>query len=246
MKKRLMCVVAHPDDECVAFGGALALYAKQGVEVYILCLTDGQAATNRGEAMTPAELGQMRRKEFAASCQVLGASRYELLDYQDGQLEFQNVSEIAALLVERMRSWQPHVVVTFGLDGAVNTHPDHATVGSITSMAFQWSARPKRYPEQLEKGLSLWTPQKLYHQTSAYKLAGRPHLSPTPWSAELDTSSVAEIKLRAFQQHVSQLPIMQNFGPWEERNNKEHFLLVASTEPRQVPIEDDLFAGVTL
>ncbi len=47
MGLKLVCVVAHPDDECYAFGGALALAAAQGVETYVVCLTDGQAATNR-------------------------------------------------------------------------------------------------------------------------------------------------------------------------------------------------------
>ena len=45
-----MCVTAHPDDECFAFGGALALAAEQGVETYVICFTDGQAASHRGDA----------------------------------------------------------------------------------------------------------------------------------------------------------------------------------------------------
>ncbi len=66
MPLKLLCVTAHPDDECFAFGGALALAVERGVEVSVLCLTDGQAATNRGTAKSGAELGAMRRKEFEA------------------------------------------------------------------------------------------------------------------------------------------------------------------------------------
>ncbi len=55
---KLMCVVAHPDDECFAFGGALALAADRGIETYVVCLTDGQAAKNRGSAASGEELGQ--------------------------------------------------------------------------------------------------------------------------------------------------------------------------------------------
>jgi len=69
---KLMCVVAHPDDECFAFGGALALYGERGVETYVVCLTDGQAATNRGDAASGEALGAMRRDEFRRSCEVFG------------------------------------------------------------------------------------------------------------------------------------------------------------------------------
>ena len=70
MPLRLLCLSAHPDDECFGFGGALALYASRGVEVSVICLTGGQAATNRGDASSAKELGQTRRAEFEASCKV--------------------------------------------------------------------------------------------------------------------------------------------------------------------------------
>ena len=38
----------------------------------------------------------MRRAEFAASCKILDVTHAELLDYQDGQLEFADFSEAAA------------------------------------------------------------------------------------------------------------------------------------------------------
>jgi LmbE family N-acetylglucosaminyl deacetylase len=71
---RLMCVVAHPDDECFGFGGALSLAANAGAETYVICMTDGQAASNRGTAASNEDLGRMRRDEFAASCAVLGVT----------------------------------------------------------------------------------------------------------------------------------------------------------------------------
>ena len=78
-----LCVTAHPDDECFGFGGALMLAAERGIETSVVCFTDGQGATNRGAATTAAELGQMRRAEFAASCKILGVTRHEVLDYQE-------------------------------------------------------------------------------------------------------------------------------------------------------------------
>ena len=55
---------AHPDDEAGAFGGSLRLYADRGVKTFVVCLTDGQAASNRGDAKSGDELGRIRRDEF--------------------------------------------------------------------------------------------------------------------------------------------------------------------------------------
>ena len=149
MGLKLLCMVAHPDDECFAFGGAIALAARQGVEVHIVCLTDGQAASNRGDSGSPEELGRMRAAEFADSCNVLGASHHELWDYQDAQLEFVDFSRTARRIVQKIREFRPHVVLTFGPDGAVNTHPDHTMVSVLTSAAFHWGSLRKALPPAL-------------------------------------------------------------------------------------------------
>src|SRR5215468_1588430 len=83
---RILCVTAHPDDEAAAFGGTLRLYHERGAEIYLICLTPGQAATHRGTAKSDHELAAIRRKELAASCEILGIDRWIVLDYADGQL----------------------------------------------------------------------------------------------------------------------------------------------------------------
>ena len=39
---RLMCVLAHPDDESLGNGGMLAKYAAEGVETYLITATRGE------------------------------------------------------------------------------------------------------------------------------------------------------------------------------------------------------------
>ncbi len=38
----LLTVLAHPDDETFGTGGTLALYARRGVKVYLICATRGE------------------------------------------------------------------------------------------------------------------------------------------------------------------------------------------------------------
>ena len=237
--KRLMCVVAHPDDECFAFGGALALAVRAGYETCVICLTDGQAATNRGASEDGKDLGAMRREEFRRSCAVLGIAHHELLDYQDGQLEFANLSVAAGKLVARMRTFQPHIVLTFGMDGSLNVHADHMSVSAMTSAAFHWAARERRYPEL---GLPVWEADKLFHQSTNFTLPDRAPLLPTPWSVRLDISSVKDVKEAAFREHTSQLPVLDKVQPfWDRFGHEEYYTLVAVREPQEIVSATSLF-----
>lgn len=242
MPGRLMCVVAHPDDECFAFGGALLLAKQAGWETYVICMTDGQAATNRGVSGDGAELGLIRREEFVRSCELLGVSRYELLDYQDGLLDRAGLHEVAGILVERMRRWKPHVVLTFGLDGSLNVHPDHTAVCAFTSAAFHWSGRSKRYQEL---GLPPHVPQRLYHQSTAFTMEDRETLCPAPWTVELDVSAVRAVKEAAFHEHTSQLPVLAKVQPyWDKYGEREHYTLAASNQTGPARLTNSLFDGL--
>ena len=238
MGLRLMCVIAHPDDECFGFGGALALAADCGIETYVLCLTDGQAGSYRGDATTSEELGKMRREEFAASCAVLGITRHELLDYHDGKLEFVDFSNAAGRLVKRMRQFQPDVVITFGGDGGLNTHADHMIVSMLTTAAFHWSGQAKRYPQLGEA----YGPQRLYYLTTNFFLPGRREPKPMPWTVTLDIRSVQERKAEAFRQHTSQAPLVEQTKElFKKYGTEEFYTLAAAKEPQPAQIGTDLF-----
>ena len=242
MPLKMMCVVAHPDDECFAFGGALALAAREGVETYVLCLTDGQAATNRGAAATGADLGQIRRKEFAESCDVLEVAKHELLGYQDGQLEFASVHEVAGVIVERIRQWKPDVVLTFGTDGALNIHADHTMVSCFTSSAFHWAARTKRYPEQK---LQPHIAKRLYHLSTSFVLPDREPLLPAPWNVTLDIAAVLQQKMDAFRKHTSQLPVFDKVKPfWDTYGSTEHYVLAAASAPQPAQHAISFFSDI--
>jgi LmbE family N-acetylglucosaminyl deacetylase len=238
---KLMCVVAHPDDECYAFGGALALAADGGVETYVVCLTDGQAATHRGTAASSDALGKMRRAEFAASCKVLGVTQYELMDYHDAKLEFVDFSAAAKRLVEKMQRFKPDVVITFGGDGGQNTHPDHMLVSMLTTAAFHWAGQAKRNQDTAQ----LHTAHRLYYVTTNFLMPGRPPAMPMPWTVTLDITSVRERKSEAFRQHISQTPLMESTKEIFERYGAEEFYtLAAAREPQPAHAATDLFEGL--
>ena len=241
MGLKLLCVVAHPDDECFAFGGAIALATQQGIETRVICFTDGQAASNRGDAASSEELGAMRRQEFANSCNVLGVTHYELLDYQDAHLEFADFSKAACQIVQRIREFQPNVVITFGMDGALNTHPDHTMVSAFTTAAFHWAASPKRFP-QLGP---IHHCDRLFVLSASFYLPDRPAPMPIPWTHKLDVRSVMDQRHEAFRQHQSQAPLMEKTKDlFEELGQYEYYTLTAARDPQPAEQATSLFAGL--
>ena len=242
MALRLLCITAHPDDECFAFGGALALAAQRGIETSLICLTDGSAGSYHGSATTTTELGQVRRAELAASCKLLGVHQYEVLDYQDGQLEFASFSNLAGDLVQRIRTLRPQVIITFGGDGAINTHADHTVTSSVATAAFHWSGSPKRFPTLGD----LYTPQRLYYLTTDFFVEGRLRNIPAPWTHTLDVASVLPLRLEAMRAHTTQAPLMERAGPliFAKHGNTEHYALAASPQPQPATQSTDLFEGI--
>ncbi len=228
MPHRLLCVTAHPDDESGAFGGALMLAHRAGAETRVLCFTGGEAAHFRGELAAGADLAEVRRQEMAAACAVLGVTQHEVLDFPDGALYLQDFQEMAGVVVDRIRRWRPHVVLTFGADGGVNLHRDHTMISAVATAAFHWAARRELFPGDAPA----WSPCKLYYASTPFvSVRDRPELtnSPTtPWSLTLELGELAERKAEAFSKHHTQQGVLERVGKDRIRHMKfERYLLAA-------------------
>lgn len=244
---RLLCFTAHPDDEAGGFGGTLLHYAARGVETYVICLTPGQAASNRGGAKSDDELSAMRRLEFAASCKLLRVTSGTVLDYPDGRLDRQSLFDVVADLARRIREVRPDVVITMGPEGGVTAHNDHSMISIFATMAFHWAARSNRFPDQLQNGLAAHCTQKLYYATALFTMPERQPVALSPSSAviKLEPQEI-ETKITAFKCHTSQAPLFPFFEKMvRNRGSLELFHLAASSKPRKAETEMDLFAGIS-
>jgi len=134
---RLMAILAHPDDESLGVGGTLAKYAAEGVETFLVTATRGQKGRFRGHRDPPqhpgaARLGEIREQELRAAAAVLGVTDLAVLDYQDQGLDRADIAEAVGKIAGQIRRIRPHVVMTFGPDGAYG-HPDHIAISQLTS-----------------------------------------------------------------------------------------------------------------
>jgi LmbE family N-acetylglucosaminyl deacetylase len=244
--RRLMCITAHPDDESGGFGGTLRLYHDRGVETCVICLTPGQAASHRGGAKNDHELATIRRREFAAACEILQVSRGIVLDYPDGKLHRQDLYRVVCDLTRQIREYRPQVLMTFGPEGAVTAHTDHSMASVFASLAYHWAGRSNRFPDQLSEGLKPVRVQKLYYATTDFYLPDRQPVSLPPITAVVEISQYYETKIQAFRAHKTQAPLFPLFeANIARRGRQEMFHLAASAKLGPITNETDLFAGIT-
>lgn len=172
-KLNLLAVLAHPDDETFGMGGTLALYARHGVGVHLVCATRGEVgevAPHFLEGFT--SIGELREHELRCAAGKLGLSSVDFLGYRDSgmpgspnnthprALAAAPVDEVAARVTGYIRKYRPQVVLTFDPIGGYR-HPDHIAIHQATAAAFHAAGDPQQYPEQG----SAYLPKKLYFHT---------------------------------------------------------------------------------
>jgi mycothiol S-conjugate amidase len=186
-----MAVHAHPDDESSKGAATMARYVRQGVDVLVCTLTGGERGDILNKAMERPEiranLPAIRREEMARARAILGVQQRflgfidsglpegdPLPPLPDGCFALQKVEDAAEPLVQAIREFRPHVVLTYDENGGY-PHPDHVKAHEVTVEAFDAAADPDRYPgagprEAVARSESRppaptepWRPLKLYY-----------------------------------------------------------------------------------
>ena len=129
--KRVLVVVAHPDDESFALGALLDRLVQDGAEVSMLCLTRGEASTLGADAD---DLAAVRAEELAAAGEVIGMASTTALTHPDGGLAAVDPAILAADIDRHVEQTRPDGILVFDPASGVTGHPDHATA-SLAAIA---------------------------------------------------------------------------------------------------------------
>ncbi len=107
MSETILAIIAHPDDEALGAGGALARHAAKGDAVHILFLTDGVSA--RGVDKAAAE---RRAKAAKLSASALRAQEPEFLGLPDNRLDRLELLDIVQPIENVIRKIAPRTIYT--------------------------------------------------------------------------------------------------------------------------------------
>jgi N-acetylglucosamine malate deacetylase 2 len=190
MKKHVLAIYPHPDDETFGKAGTIALHTKEGTPVTLICSTLGQMGRNMGKPFfaNRETLPQIREQELRDACEVLGIKDLRLSGLRDKTVEFEDPEFVASLILDVIREIQPSIIYTYYPGHGV--HPDHDAMSAATVLAVSKlpkADRPVIYAAPVTK--------------NPVDELGPPDL-------KLDVSSVFEQKMAAYAAHRSQSEVM--------------------------------------
>ncbi len=186
---KVLAIGCHPDDVEIGCAGTLAKYVKQGHEVTVCHVCNG----NLGHAIIqPPELREMRIGEAKKAGSLAGI---KVITCDIGDVMVYDCKEHRDKVVDVIRSEKPDIIITHYPDDYM---PDHTAVSKLVFDA-SFAASVPHYKTKVE-GAHEVTP--LYYMDT---LAGL-NFQPTEY---VDISDELELKLEMLECHESQLKWMR-------------------------------------
>src|SRR5215469_14861670 len=204
-EKRVLIVMAHPDNDEFMHRATVAKWAASGMDVTYCLVTDGQVGDAGDETITSEELTKVRQKEAQAAADALGVQHPVIfLHYVDSRLE--PTLEVRRDIARVIRQVKPDVVicqdptVRWSGQGYIN-HPDHRAAGEATLAAIMPVASTRlAFPELAAEGLAT-------HNVKEIFISGTQHAD--RW---VDVEGYLEQKIEGLRAHKSQ---MRDWNPAE-------------------------------
>jgi len=195
--ERAMVLFAHPDDAEFGMAGTAAAWARDGVEVVYVLVTNGASGSSDPD-MTREKLAALRLAEQQEAAAMLGVKDVVALGFEDGYL-YPDL-ELRKAVAREIRRLTPDAVLTsdptqrMALDGYIN-HPDHIAVGEVAMRSINPDASSGlMFPDLWrDEGLAPHLPKAL--MLGQFEGGG---------DAFVDITDTIELKLMALACHRSQ------------------------------------------
>lgn len=248
----VLYIVAHPDDENTRLIAWLANGKK--VRTGNLSLTRGDGGQNLIGPELGDALGIIRTQELMEARRIDGGEQFftRAVDFGYSKnaaesFEKWGKQEVLSDVVRVIRMFRPDIIITrFAPDRSAG-HGHHEASAILAEEAFDLAGDPKAFPEQLEQGLEVWQPRRLFFNGSTWwkkDLADIAKSDPDWFTVDVGGYdpllglSYTEIAGRSRSMHKS-----QGFGAAETRGEMLEFLkLVKGDRPKT----KDIFEGIDM
>jgi LmbE family N-acetylglucosaminyl deacetylase len=188
-KLRVMAIGPHPDDLEVLCGGTLALYARQGHEVFMYYATDG---TKGGLGKHPEVIKAERAEEARKSAAIIGAVSFGG-DFVDGEVVADQKGRL--LVIDAIRRCRPEVIIA---PHPNDYHTDHVNVSRLVFEAIYHVA----IPHMVTKHPALKVLPILYYMDTVTGIGFEPQ-------EYVDITEVIEVKKDMMRAHATQIDFVK-------------------------------------
>lgn len=130
--KRILAVVAHPDDEIIGVGGTLCKHRDEGDLVEVLILGDGKSSRKDTYKALPKSLRDQSIGETKNALTVLGIKTAYRESFPDNRFDTVNLLDIAKKVSLYVDKFKPNIVYTHHF-GDLNI--DHQMTTEATTIA---------------------------------------------------------------------------------------------------------------
>ncbi len=138
MKKKILIIAAHPDDEVLGCGGTIAKLVKNGYEAYTLILGEGKTSrvlSRKGTSLAEELKGLKKEAEKANS--IIGVKQVFCSDFPDNRFDSTDLLDIVKHIEKVKNKIRPEIIFTHH---AGDLNIDH----QITFKAVLTATRPIR------------------------------------------------------------------------------------------------------
>lgn len=129
--KKVLIIVAHPDDEILGMGGTIAKWASEGAEIALLIVTDGSTSQYKDHSNLNKIL-ERKKVETKKAADIVGISHIYYGGLPDMRLDMTAHTLVNNAIENVIDEFDPEIVYTH-FDGDVNK--DHQCVFQSTLVA---------------------------------------------------------------------------------------------------------------
>jgi LmbE family N-acetylglucosaminyl deacetylase len=126
----VLCIAAHPDDEVLGVGGALARHASEGEEVHVCILSDGVTSRYDDEDAATEDI-ERRRRRAERACGTLGAT-VSFYGFPDNSFDTVPLLDIIQVIESEITTQEPSLVYTHHY-GDLNIDHELACRATVTA-----------------------------------------------------------------------------------------------------------------
>jgi LmbE family N-acetylglucosaminyl deacetylase len=130
MKKNILVVVAHSDDETISMGGTIRKHITNGDSVIAISMTDGVSS----RANTDIKEISKRTDSAQLASRILGFKWGECFNFKDNAMDSYPLIEIVKCIEESKKKYQPNLVYTHS---GADLNIDHRVVANAVLTAFR-------------------------------------------------------------------------------------------------------------